>query len=907
VTKLYRNNSSVTNTTPTRPGNLTATVISNSVTLAWAASSDLNQSGGLTYNLCIGTSPGQSDTLGAMADAATGFRRVPRLGNAGLRLSWTFTNFAIGTYYWAVQAVDHNFGGSLFSSEGTFTITDALLPPAAITKSATNIGLAGVTLQGVVNPRGAVTTSFFQYGTTTNFGSATVPQVIGGGTTNVPVGATLGSLIDGTTYYFRLAASNNNGTVTGTTLSFTTGLQFSNIVTALPGLGMGNSHWAGCAAWGDYDNDGDLDVAVSGIALLSTALFRNDGGGALTLVNADLPAASYGTLEWGDYNRDGYVDLLIAGSGGLIVARNNGDGTFTTQTNIADGLFGAEFATWVDYDNDGDLDISCYDLVGSNQSYAQARLYRNANGTFVPSGVAMPKLTAGWMTWGDYDGDGFPDLAVTGQIIITNYIHDSTRIYHNDGDGNLTDINAPLTGLEQGRIIWTDVNNDGNPDLVVNGGSVFPSQPLTFVYTNKNGVFNDAHAGLPGATAPMSLGDFDNDGYPDVVLQFVGLSSTTNRLYHNNGDGTFTDSGKYFPGRVSSIAWADDNRDGNLDVLVGTGLYQNNNLVTNASPGVPTGLSASRSGNVVTLQWIPPTDPNQSGGLTYNLQVGTSPDAFDVLSPESDTNGRRRVAKPGIASHPTWRLVLPVGNYFWRVQSVDAAFAGSPFSVESNFSVPVQAPRSLTFGAGTNTAGYPVLNGSVNPNGAGTVAWFEYGLTNFEFQTAPQALGSGIQPLDVAATTATLVPEATYSFRVVASNSIGRTFGATRTFELPCFSDRTVNLPAGYLRVLAWADYDNDGALDLLLQDYYGVNLYHNENGVFTNLVVTLASLSQGSAAWADYNNDGKLDLLLNGHDGSWQRVTRLYRNEGGGRFAEIPVPLIGLDSSTIARADSDN
>ena len=95
----------------------------------------------------------------------------------------------------------------------------------------------------------------------------------------------------------------------------------------------------------------------------------------------------------------------------------------------------------------------------------------------------------------------------------------------------------------------------------------------------------------------------------------------------------------------------------------------------------------------------------------------------------NDTNGRRRVAKPGIASHPTWRLVLPVGNYFWRVQSVDAAFAGSPFSVESNFSVPVQAPRSLTFGAGTNTAGYPVLNGSVNPNGAGTVAWFEYGLT----------------------------------------------------------------------------------------------------------------------------------------------------------------------------------
>ena len=905
VTRIYRNNSLITNTTPAPPASLATTVVSNSVMLAWGASSDINQAGGLTYNLRIGTAPSQSDALSPMADATTGFRRVPKLGNAGARRSWTLTNLVIGTYYWAVQAVDHNYAGSSFSTNGAFTITAALLPPVAITKGATNVGLANVTLQGAANPKGATTTSFFQYGTTTNFGYVTIPQMIGSGITNVPLNTTLSTLSDGTTYYFRLGASNINGTAFGATLSFTTGFQFSNIVTSLPsGLGVGNSYWAGCVAWGDYDNDGDLDLAVSGVGLPATYLFRNDGGGVFTLVNTNLPPAYYGTLEWGDYNRDGYLDLLIGGASGLTIARNNGNGLFTVLADISEGRFATEFATWVDYDNDGDLDICCYDYVDNNQSYAQARLYRNDNGTFVPSGIEMPKLTAGWMAWGDYDGDGLPDLAVTGQIIITNYIHDLTRIYHNDGDGNFTDINAPLMGLEHGRAAWCDVDNDGQLDLVVNGGTPWP--PFTIVYHNDHGVFSDAGAGLPGAVGPMSLADFDNDGFPDVVLQFVGQYYTTNLLFHNNRNGTFTESGKAFLGQVSSIAWADYNIDGNLDVLVGSQLYRNNNVVTNVPPTPPTGLNASRSGNVVSLQWIPATDPNQSGGLTYNLQVGTSPGGFDVLSPESDANGRRRVAKPGIASRSTWRLVLPVGTYYWRVQAVDGALAGSPFSVESYFTVPIQAPRTLTLAASTNAAGYPVLNGTVNPNGAITTVWFEYGLTNFEFQTAPQALGSGIQVLSVAATTATLVPEATYSFRAVASNSFGKVAGTTLTFRLPYLNDRSAMLPAGYVHVLAWGDYDNDGALDLVVQDYYGVKLYHNDAGNFTNLVATFALL-QGSAAWADYNNDGNLDLLVTGHDGNWQRQTKLYRNDGGGHFTEIPIPVTGLDSTAIAWADFDN
>lgn len=911
VARLFRNNSIATNTAPSPPANLTSAVVSNSVTLTWDPAFDINQSGGLTYNVRLGTTPGASDALGPMADTATGFRRLPRLGNAGSRWSLTLTNLVIGSYHWSVQAIDHNYAGSLFSSNGTFSITAALLPPAAITKGTTNLGLANATLEGASNPKGTTALAFFEYGTTTNLGSATRAQLIGSGITNVAVSATLGPLSDGTTYYFRMVASNFNGTAVGKMLSFTTGYQFSNVVTELPRLGSGNSDWAGCVAWGDYDMDGDLDLAASGVSLAGTHLYRNDGMDLFTLVNSNLPAAHYGTLEWGDYNRDSYPDLLAAGSSGLAVARNNGDCSFAvvTITNINEDIRGKECGYWVDYDNDGDLDISCYDHVDNNQSYAQARLYHNDNGSFVPSGVPLPKLTGGWMAWGDYDGDGLPDLAVTGQIIITNYIHPSTRIYHNEGDGIFTDINASLVGLERSRVIWGDLDNDGDLDLLCGGFASSGYQ--TLLYLNNDGALVEASSGLPASHGLMSCADYDNDGTLDVSLTFIGWYDTTNRIYRNQGHGIFTDSGKYFLAgpawytRISSVAWADYDLDHDLDMLIGTQLYRNNNSAANIPPQAPDGLCATRDGNVVTLRWNAPVDPNQSNALTYNLQVGTVPEAYDVLSPESDSDGWRRVAKPGIASRPTWKLVLPVGIYYWKVQAIDSALAGSPFSGEATFAIPEQAPRVLTLSATTNSAGYPILNGSVNPNGPPTTAWFEYGLTNFEFRTEPQVL-TGTKPASITALTGLLEPNLSYGFRLVASNSLGRTVGLVRNFLLPFFTDRTVNLPAGDRYILAAADFDNDGAPDVLLQGYYGVKLYHNDNGVITNATADFARVAQASVACADYDNDGDLDLLLTGLT-DWQRFAKLYRNEGSSRFLEVPLPLIGVYRTSATWADFDN
>ena len=663
VTKLFRNLSPGPNPTPTTPVALNTSVANNAVTLGWSAATDPNQSGGLTYNLRMGTAPGLSDVLSPMANEATGFRRLPKLGNANLRQSATLTNLVVGDYYWSVQAVDHTYAGSPFSTNASFTITAALLPPVVITGTVTNISLHTATVAGSANARGSPTTAYFQYGVTTNFGSVAEGQSIGSSITNVAVTAVLTNLADGTTYYYRVGASNLNGTVFGNTFSFTTEAQFSNVVTALPFLGSGSYSWAGNAVWGDFDNDNDLDVALTGEALSTTQVFRNDGNAVFSAAVNNLPVGGYGNLDWGDYDQDGDLDLLIAGSPSLAVARNDGGAQFTVVTTNTDGLFGAEFGVWVDYDGDGDLDICTYDHVAQNLYYAQSRLYRNDGGQFVPSGVPMPKFSAGQMDWGDYDGDGDPDLAMSGLFIITNYAVPATRIYRNDGHGDFTDIQASLAGFENARIAWGDYDNDGDLDLLATGQNNSGGQ--TILYRNDAGNFVAAAAGLPPSIGrgPAGWTDYENDGQLDLYLNFEDYYYSTNRIYRNAGNGTFSDSGKHFVGstawyvRISSVAWGDYDRDGDLDALVGNRLNRNNNLVPDAVPDAPAGLSAVRTGNVVTLTWNVPTDANQSGG-----SIGTT---FRLAPrPERSTSSRRPLP---LTACDVWQgagsLHMPSGNW----------------------------------------------------------------------------------------------------------------------------------------------------------------------------------------------------------------------------------------------------
>ena len=124
---IYRNEMNVSgypaNTPPSAPSDPRAEVSGNSVLLSWDAASDAQTpSAGLSYNVRIGTSPGDTEVVPPMSIPASGRRLLPETGNAGQGTSWRVLDLSPGRYFWAVQALDHAYKGSVFSDEQTFTV-----------------------------------------------------------------------------------------------------------------------------------------------------------------------------------------------------------------------------------------------------------------------------------------------------------------------------------------------------------------------------------------------------------------------------------------------------------------------------------------------------------------------------------------------------------------------------------------------------------------------------------------------------------------------------------------------------------------------------------------------------------------------------------------------------------------
>ena len=341
--------------------------------------------------------------------------------------------------------------------------------------------------------------------------------------------------------------------------------------------GLVSTGWGQGACVGDYDNDGNDDLYVTGYG--KNRLFHNEGNGTFKEVAEQAGVAGSGK-EWGtgcafvDYDRDGKLDIAVAnyvhfdlartpapgqaaaciwkgvpvmcGPRGLdsapnILFHNLGNGKFEDvskssgfQETSAHYCFSV---TTLDYNDDGwpDIYVAC--------DSTPAILYRNNhNGTFTDvgadSGVAFNedgREQAGMgSTSADYDGDGKLDL------FKTNFSDDTSTLYHNNGDGTYTDVTFPAgLGINTDALGWgtmfADVDNDGWPDLLVANGHVYPevdSEKLgatyrepRFLYSNLgNGRFKDiSKISGPGLTVPQSsrglaIADLFNDGRIEAVV-----------------------------------------------------------------------------------------------------------------------------------------------------------------------------------------------------------------------------------------------------------------------------------------------------------------------------------------------------------------------------------------------------
>jgi hypothetical protein len=192
--------------------------------------------------------------------------------------------------------------------------------------------------------------------------------------------------------------------------------------------------WGGSVSFADYDNDGYPDLLLTGYGTshVTGKVYHNewiytrdslgfviDSSRGFVDINASISTMNSSSAEWVDYNNDGFLDIAMVGTAPANtptskIYRNNGDGTFT-DINADLMPLGISAMAWGDYDNDGDLDLAisgCTDwFTGSGMV---TKIYRNDNGTFVDIGAVLPGTWFGSLAWGDYDNDGRLDLLITG-------------------------------------------------------------------------------------------------------------------------------------------------------------------------------------------------------------------------------------------------------------------------------------------------------------------------------------------------------------------------------------------------------------------------------------------------------------------------------------------------------------
>jgi enediyne biosynthesis protein E4 len=386
----------------------------------------------------------------------------------------------------------------------------------------------------------------------------------------------------------------------------------------------------------DYNNDGLLDIFFTNGAAIpsleksddsySNRLYRNNGDGSFTDVTekAGLQGIGYAMgVAAADYDNDGFVDLYITGVNRNQLLHNNGDGTFTDVTERA-GVSGVipkygkawgANAGWFDYNNDGLLDLFVANYLNYDMKTAthcmQAGipaycspvgfqgtpniLYRNnGDGTFTDvseqSHISQYVGKAMGLSFAHYDDDGFIDIFVSNDTF-------QNFLFHNNGNGTFTEvgITAGVAYNGFGNVVagmgtdFRDLDNDGKPDIFQTAmfGEGFP------IYKNLgDGQFQDvtAASGMAAMTSRLTAWgageyDFDNDGYKDLFTANADILDNAmevahrpfalpNGLYRNKGNLTFEDlsskAGASFsvPAPHRGAAFGDLNNDGKIDIVV---------------------------------------------------------------------------------------------------------------------------------------------------------------------------------------------------------------------------------------------------------------------------------------------------------------------------------------------------
>ena len=333
----------------------------------------------------------------------------------------------------------------------------------------------------------------------------------------------------------------------------------------------------------DLDNDGDLDVFFTGLnadGMPAYSIYRNEGNFDFTPFFPTITGVSKAACSFGDMDNDGLVDLALMGDDGNAavtqIYRNEGNFIFTSISAGLTGLSEGSLA-WGDYNRDGYADLLVSGLNSSGTPVAI--LYRNEGGnSFVDAGVTLNGLYRSSIGWNDIDGDLDLDFAICGKDG-----SDAARAYvYIQDEGDFEMLSAGLTGLWGGQLDWGDYNNDGYADLVISGTND-SKVSQTIVYTNNAGVsFSMLPGPFDGVSGGSSFwGDFDNNGSLDFLVAGRYSSGTVPppppdgpflKIYFYNGSNFNGQLANLIPADNNSVSKGDIDNDTDLDLLV-TGAF----------------------------------------------------------------------------------------------------------------------------------------------------------------------------------------------------------------------------------------------------------------------------------------------------------------------------------------------
>jgi len=305
------------------------------------------------------------------------------------------------------------------------------------------------------------------------------------------------------------------------------------------------------SSWVDFDNDGDLDMcAVTWYDSISV-LYQNNSG-TFVLLSSSPVVTDRGFSEdcsWGDYDNDGLVDILITNSAGSShrnrLYKNTGNGNFVRIDSGAifnDVNFESRGVNWIDIDGDRDLDLFICNESGGNEI-----MYKNEGGGYFTKVLGITPVTSGGSTqsasWGDYDNDGDFD------IFAANCCNQKNMLFKNEGNFNFTRILSDTIVNDFGYYVctgWGDYDNDGDLDMFVTQAYKSPNSPLknnlyknilmetgtaVFEKISTGDIVNDG-----GYSYGFSWGDFDADGDLDIFIAKTYNETENNACYINNGN-----------------------------------------------------------------------------------------------------------------------------------------------------------------------------------------------------------------------------------------------------------------------------------------------------------------------------------------------------------------------------------